>query len=263
MTHPNDAKIEPGEAEGQDEAGVLDGAEILGEPPDPMFGAGVERLSPFLEWSEEARAPVTTAGVDESSLLIQLLQAPGAVAERIRDPQRVQRVTLTAVATTAVCGALSSIVMTAAWGETRLVVLGGLVWVPVGMLGALAASIGPIYGAAVAHSVRMPIAQLVAVLSAAMAAASMILLALSAAPYMLWQLDSEWVGPLSVVGAFFGAALACGIRLPSLLLRLVHVPGDEDPKPGDRQRVMAFVRMAMLVLCFTYSLAGWAWFAAR
>jgi len=134
----------------------------------------------------------------------------------------------------------------------------------------LTAAVAPIYGAGVVHAVRVPLAQLVAVLAAAMAATVVLLVAASVAPYLLWQVDREWLGPLAVVGAFFLAAVAGGIRLRALLLRLAGVAPGSMPvelpagvERRDRVRLGAFVRNAMLLLVFTNALAGWAWYALR
>ncbi len=105
--------------------------ERLPEPPIE----GIEPLSPFLAWTDADREPLDTSGEPSSSLVIQLVQAPQAVVERLADPRRAQEVTLVSVAMIAVGGSITSLLMTSAWGEPSAVILQGLLMVPLAMRG--------------------------------------------------------------------------------------------------------------------------------
>lgn len=223
-----------------------------------------EAISPFLGWrDEDAQLPAVQAEPDRA-LLVQLLQHPDVVVERILDPARAQATTLGSLAVIAVCGGLAAAVMLAGWHHGAALLLDALM-VVLGLLGALVAALVPIYGAAILHTVRLPLGRLVALLCAAVATASIVLLAASVGPMVLWSLDPEWAGPLSIVGAFLLASAAGALRLRSLVGWLVwHSRGAEasarTPGPHlEDPRLRAFVRVAMLVLGFTNAVAGWAW----
>ena len=230
----------------------------------------LDTLSPFLSWEAE---PVEAPPVEEADaeLLFQLLRDPVAVVERALDPEQVQRVAQTAILVAIASGSLAAGLILSAWGEPwREVVLSALM-VPVGLLGALVASLFPIYGLSVLYQVRMPLSLLITLLSAATAGAAQLLLALSCVPFLLWQLDRDWAGPLSLVAVAVLSALACGSRLRALFAHLIGrsteagalkqgiplwVHTDDVPI-----RVAVFVRLSMFLLIFTNALASWAWMA--
>ncbi len=225
-----------------------------------------EALSPFLTWTEDdALLPALDDGPDRS-LLVQLLQHPEAVVERILDPAKAQATVLGSLAVTAACGGLGAVVMLSGWKDLPVLLLDASM-VVVGLLGAMVAALVPIYGAAILHTVRMPLRLLVALLCAAVATASIVLLAASVGPMVLWRLDPEWAGPLAIVAAFLLASAAGALRFRSLLGWLAWHSGDSassarQPSPRlEDHRLRAFVRVAMLVMGFTNAVAGWAWLA--
>ncbi len=227
-----------------------------------------EALSPFLPWRDEERCLPGERDDSSEPLVIQLLQSPDAILERITDPARVQDTVLSSIAIIAAAGALAALIMLSGWQGTRLELLLNAAMVSVGLLGALAATIVPVYGAGILHSARMPIGQLVAVLTTSVATASLLLVALAALPCLLWRLDPVWAGPLALVAAFFGAAAGCGLRFRAQLCGLMERALPEDAAaryaPDAQlatQRVQAFARIAMFLLGFTNALAGWAWLA--
>jgi hypothetical protein len=226
-----------------------------------------EPLSPFLGWAEDDELLPASGDAPDQALLVQLLQHPDAVVDRILDPQRVQATTTGSLAVTAACGGVAALVMLSGWKPLPWLLLdAGMV--VLGLLGALTASLLPIYGASILHTVRLPLGRLVALLCAAVATAAIVLLAASVAPMVLWRLDPEWAGPLGIVGSFLLASAAGALRFRSLLGWLAERSGVEaEParQPGPRlgdPRLRAFSRVAMLVLGFTHALAGWAWLAA-
>ncbi len=225
-----------------------------------------EPLSPFLGWSEDDALLPTSPDTPDQALLVQLLQHPDAVVDRILDPAKAQATTLGSLAVTAACGGLAAVVMLSGWKPFPVLLLdAGMV--VLGLLGALAASLVPIYGASIVHTVRLPLGRLVAMLCAAVATAAIVLLAASVAPMVLWRVDPEWAGPLAIVGSFLLASAAGALRFRSLLGWLAERSGVEaglDRQPGPRlgdPRLRAFARLAMLVLGFTHAVAGWAWLA--
>ena len=86
------------------------------------------------------------------------------------------------------------------------------------MLLALAASLGPIYAASILLAARVPLARLVAALLASAATGSLVLAGLAPPLYLMWRLDSEWAGPLTLCAAFLLSGLSAGARIHRLLL---------------------------------------------
>ncbi len=228
---------------------------------DTTFTARSEQLSPFLSWQAEDRCLSHTHDDGDDALIIQLMQSPGSVVDRILDPQRAQATVLSSVGITAAAGALASVIMLSAFDAPERTLALDAAMVAVGLLGALAASIAPAWGLGVLRSVRMPISQLVAILTTSVAAAALLLVAMSAAPAVLWRIDPVWAGPLALVGAFGVSAMGCALRFRSQLLLLAQHGSTEEPSEADRTRIKLFARNTMLVLAFTNTLAGWAWLA--
>ncbi len=229
----------------------------------PILPYRSEHLSPFLPWADEDRRLPSAKHDSDDALLVQLLQAPAAVVDRILDPARAQATVYSSVAIIAGASGLASLIMLSAWHDPHRMALLNALMVAAGSLGALAASIAPIWGLGVLRTVRMPLPQLVALLTSSVAAASLLLVALSAAPAVLWRLDPDWAGPLALVGAFGTAAIGCAVRFRTQLLLLAQRAGVEGAEAShtDRARIELFARNAMLVLAFTNTLAGWAWLA--
>lgn len=222
-----------------------------------------EHLSPFLGWEEDAGRLPGPQDEPEDALLVQLLQAPTAVVDRVLDPARAQSTVLASLGIIAGASGLAALIMLSGWEDAPRLRLVDAGLVALGMLGALAASIVPVWGLGVLRTVRMPFTQLVGLLTTSVAASSLLLVALAAAPAVLWRLDPEWAGPLAVVGAFIVAAFGCILRFRSqLLLVASRTLGEQaDNSPADLSRVKTFAHDAMLVLAFTNILAGWAWLA--
>ncbi len=230
---------------------------------NPTLPYRSEHLSPFLAWQEEDQRLPAVEEEREDALLVQLLQDPAAVVDRILDPARAQATVLGSVAIVAGAGALASAIMLSGWNDPQRILALDAFMVAAGLLGALAASIVPVWGLGVLRMVRMPMAQLVGLLTTSVAAASLLLVAMSAAPAVLWRLDSEWAGPLAIVGAFCVAACGGAMRFRSQLLLLATRTRGEQAlaNPVVKARIDVFARNAMLVLGFTNILAGWAWLA--
>ncbi len=232
---------------------------------DPTLPYRSEHLSPFLPWHADERRLDPARDDASDSLIVQLMQAPAAVVDRLLDPSQAQRTVLASLGSIAGAGAIASLIMLSGWDDPMRNRLLDALMVSAGLLGALAASIAPTWGLAVARTVRMPMAQLVAILTTSVASASLLLVALSAAPAVLWRIDAAWAGPLALVGAFVIAAAGCALRFRSQLLLLAERGGtagaSAHPHGADRVRIESFARGAMLVLAFTTTLSGWAWLA--
>ncbi|MGC4114623.1 MAG: hypothetical protein QM765_08435 [Myxococcales bacterium] len=226
---------------------------------------GTEALSPFVSWAAEDREAlpdelVTPAG--RTSLLVDLLRDPRAVAERLLDPARVPSLVLGSLGLIVVSTAFFVVITMIARGSHAFAlqaIQGAL-----NVLIAVAAALGPIYATSVLVSARMPMARLVATLLAASATGSLVLAGLAPVVYVLWKIDPFWAGNLSLVSAFGVAGLAGGARIHALLLTTAEAVtrsalGDPDASlaPYDAFRVGILARMALVILGFTTALAIW------
>lgn len=228
------------------------------------LGGHGEPITPFVAWASADRAPVRDALGGPTPLAIELLCDPPTIVQRLLDPSRVAGTVLGALvvmaAATAFFGATIAVVRDSP--ATEVATSAGLL--AFNALLALAAALGPIYATGVLVAARLPLSRLVAALVAAAASGAMILAALAPVPYGLFQVDPEWAGPLSVVGAFAIAAIASGRRLHQLLTLIAaavvsQVRGpDTELSDGERFRVGIVARMGMTFLAFTSALAMWA-----
>ncbi len=235
-------------------------APVVPPPPSPS-----EALSPFIGFDQGAHALPEALIVDEgrAPLVVDLLRDPDAVVERILDPEEVARTVIGAALLIPLCGAFFTIVAMSPWASAADIALGALL-APTNLLLAIATALGPAWGVSVIMAVRVPVARLVACMLASVAAASLLMLALSPLPYALWKMDDHWAGPLALFGVFCLAGVIAGRRLKALLLSCAdevvrRAAGDDEARmsEGDAFRVGVLARMAMVSLAFAGCLAVW------
>jgi len=229
--------------------------------------AATEPLSPFVPWSAEERAPLpeeALAPPEERQLLLELLRGPALVVERLLDPSRLQGLVVGSLGIITVCTSLFAATLSAAHPDGRLWVVPAAL-TSCNVLLSLAASLGPIYGASVLLAARVPVARLVATLLAAAATGSLLLAGLAPPMYLLWVLDSEWAGPLMVLGAFALSGWAAGARTYRLLREMAEgvtraALGDPEAKLSkeDAFRVGILARVSLMMVAFTSALGFWA-----
>jgi hypothetical protein len=211
-------------------------APVVPPPPSPS-----EALSPFIGFDQGAHALPEALIVDE-----------------------VARTVIGAALLIPLCGAFFTIVAMSPWASAADIALGALL-APTNLLLAIATALGPAWGVSVIMAVRVPVARLVACMLASVAAASLLMLALSPLPYALWKMDDHWAGPLALFGVFCLAGVIAGRRLKALLLSCAdevvrRAAGDDEARmsEGDAFRVGVLARMAMVSLAFAGCLAVWA-----
>lgn len=227
-------------------------------PSDALaHGAITERLSPFLPWTDAERQPLPASvlgGEIEPSLTVELLRDPSRIVERILDRARRMEVVLGALACIAGDGVFLSVVTGLAMGVPNLALASALVTADA--LIALAAALGPIYGVSILACARIPLAQLVAILLCASAAAMMLLAGLAPVVHVLWKLDPLWLGPGSLLVAFAASGILGGARVHRLMMSCAEQTAGVLTA-DDAARVSTVARIAMLLTAFTSGLAFW------
>jgi hypothetical protein len=225
-----------------------------------------EVLSPFIGYDPDASAlPEALLDIDgRVPLAVDLLRDPDAVVARILDPDEVASTVLGASLIIPLCGAFFTVVAMSPWADTTDMALGAVL-APTNLLLAIATALGPAWGVSVVMAVRVPLSRLVACMLASVAAASLLMLALSPLPYALWKVDDHWAGPLALFGVFCLAGLVAGRRLKTLLLccadevvRRSSADNNATMSSADAFRVGVLARMAMVSLAFAGCLAVWA-----
>ncbi|MFH1809300.1 MAG: hypothetical protein ABIJ09_11185 [Pseudomonadota bacterium] len=236
----------------------------------PAMPAGHEVISPFVARDHDADAllqALVAAEHDQvsSSLPVALLRDTAAIIDRLLDAQRLATTVLAALALIALGSSFASYLMLSSWMGARMALHAALA-VPLAALASVAATAGPIHAVSIQYGVRIPLARLIAVQLCATATGVLVLAALSPLPQLLWQLDVEWVGPLSMVAVFVVAGFTIGARMRVLLLEL----GDAVTRAGSEavdgmnhsqsSRVRVLARVALLLMSFAFVVSTWSWF---
>lgn len=254
-------------------------SEAVDHPPDDAgrrqlvlsveVRGGASAVTPPRDGAEPAPgAPREVAVVDpelerllsrqEPSLVRELLVDASAVGARLLRPdvraQTVSAVAAWLVFTAAVAGvALSSL--------TGSDPLRAAVLTPATLVVALLATLGPVAASAVLVGARVSWAMLTATLTAALAAAGFVLLALVPVSVALWRVDDAWAGPLTLVGSLGVAGFIAGRRARALLESLAAAAARQAGRPLSASgtfRVGVVARVALVQLAFTLSVALWA-----
>ena len=216
-----------------------------------------DRLSPFLAWNEEDRAPLPEAllAAPDDSLVVDLLNDPAAVVARLDAPLPLQRTVLASVTMVAAATAVLGLVVARATGPGATFATASLCVVDAFV--AMAAALGPIHATSILLAARIPLARLAAIQLAGAAAGSVAAAALAPVVHVLWALDRLWLGPLALFGTFLVGATVGGVRV----WRLMHLHADRVSGGtlgvDDAFRVGVVARVAMMMTALTSSLAFW------
>ena len=223
-----------------------------------------EPLTPFMPWAAEDRAapPEELFLPGRTSLLVDILREPRAVAARLLDPSRTLGLVLGSIALIVAGTAFFTAITSMARGSHHFTL--HAVVASLNVLMAVAAALGPIYATSILVSARMPMGRLVATLLSSSATGSLVLAGLAPVVYILWRFDPAWAGTLSLVSSFAVAGLAGGARLHRLLgttAEAVTRASLADPTAKlsdyDAFRVGLFARVSLMMLGFTTALAIW------
>lgn len=216
-----------------------------------------ETLSPFLVWTEADRRPIAEElDAREGAFVVDLLQDSERIAERLADPVRRQGAIVGAAGVIACAMPAFALVVGNALTVQNLPALAAVA--TANTLLALAAALGPTWGASVLFAARLPLARLVAILLCSAATGALVLGGLAPVVHVAWRLDPMWYGPGALFAAMLLAACVAGSRVYRLMLASAALASGGELEPGDRARVVRVAEWALLMIAFTSSLSLWA-----
>lgn len=223
-----------------------------------MSAPMLECVSPFVDSRDDGPTLSELLQRQAPSLLKDLLTNPAALAERMLDPVEAPRSMAQTlgllVATSAMTGGFLASVSTA--GILRAAAL-----LPVAVVLAVAAAMGPVAATALLAGARVPWQLLAAALTAAVTAGALTLIALVPIAVVLMRIDPIWAGPLAVTCSFLIAGAISGFRIHEVLKALATMvcARTGEPLAGERVgRIDLVGRVAMVQLAFTMSVAVWS-----
>jgi hypothetical protein len=217
-----------------------------------------EFVSPFIDATDSGPALTELLDRQPPSLLKELLTEPTAIAERMLDPAQAAR----AMGQTSVmligASALTGGLLASLSGAN---ILQAAFLLPVALVLSIGAAMGPVAGTAVMAGARIPWQLLAAALTTAVTAGALTMVALVPVAVVLWRINSEWAGPLSVVSAFIISGYVSGRRIRTMLDSLARIVCERTSTPVEGEaveRIKLVGRVALVQLSFTMSLAVWA-----
>ena len=222
----------------------------------------IEPLSPFVPFDPADRESIPEeliAGAEQQSLVLDLLQSPESVLERVLDPARVRGTILTALMVTGGGYGLFGAATRAHTGTLEALRAGALTGAGVAI--AVAAVLAPIYGTSLLLAARLPVSRLISLLLAAVATGALVLAPLAPVVALAIGFDALWMGPIALCTAFAIAALAAAARLKTLLEGLAEEiarASGTSLRPSDRERAGMLARIGMMLLGVCGALALWA-----
>ena len=233
-------------------------------PPPPAASASFrtpsESVSPFIAWPEDETegSLEELVGSQSPSVFHELLSSPEAIAARLAGPEPrkvIELCLLVLVSACAFSGALLGMTL-------RDPVFKAALLIPLSLLIALVAALGPIAAVAIVLGVRVPWARLAGTLAAAMASGALATAAVTPIAVVLHRLDAQWAGPLAVILSFSVAGVVAGKRTRDLLLLLASAAMKEarraELEEDELERVKMLARISTMIVAFTTALAIWA-----
>lgn len=218
----------------------------------------LECVSPFVDSRDDGPALADLLQRQPPSLLKELLTNPGAIAERMLDPAEAPKSMAQTLALLVATASLTGGFLASLSGGT---VLRAAALLPVAIVLAVGAAMGPVAATALIAGARLPWQLLAAALTAAVTAGVLTMVALVPVAVVLMRFDAEWAGPLAIVGAFVVAGIVSGLRIHAVLRALARVVCERtgEPLAGERVgRINLVGRVAFVQLAFTMSLAVWS-----
>jgi hypothetical protein len=211
----------------------------------------MEPLSPFISWTPEDRAPIAEELLTpppRPTLAGDLLRSPRVVIQRVNEAADLQPIILRAIgwiaAGAAIFAALTSV------HHPLMQVVRVMAIVVAGSLAAVAATLGPVYGASLLASARLPFARLVVILLAAAAMGTVLLAACSPLLHVLWLQRSFRSGPVGTGAAFLLGGIAAGQRIFGFLEAQAALTSGGCLSREDAARVGIVARLALVLLAF-------------
>lgn len=217
-----------------------------------------EILSPFVAGVEDGPALTELLTRQQPSLFKDLLTDARAVADRMLDPSQAAAAMSRTLGLLVVGAAIAGAFLASLSGTD---VLRATFLMPLAIVLALGAAMGPVAATAVMAGARMPWNLLAAALTSAVTAGVLTLLALIPFAVVAMRIDAHWAGPLTIVGTFGVAGVVAGRRIRTMLGALAAGVSDRSgtAMAGEVVERIALVgRVALVQLAFTMSIALWS-----
>ncbi|MDP3234039.1 MAG: hypothetical protein Q8S33_08425 [Myxococcales bacterium] len=224
---------------------------VVAELPTIEFG------SPFAPSLDEGVPLDDLLETQPRSLLRELLSDPRSLAERLLDGR---------AATTMVDTALTLIGASALAGAALGAATNGsaarsMALLPVALVLAVVAALGPVAASAVMVGARLPWRLLAGALTMATARGAMVLCASAPLSVLGMRADAEWLGPLMIVFSFGLAGLSSGRLIRKLMEQSALVAWERtgaELGPERMERVAIVGRVGLVQLAFTLTIAVWS-----
>lgn len=226
-------------------------------PEETVRRPAIELGSPFAPALDEGVPLDDLLETQPRSLLRELLSDPRALAERLLDGRAAT--TMVDTATTLI---VSSAVAGAALGSaTNGSMPRAMVLLPVALVLAVIAALGPVAASAVMVGARIPWRLLAGALTMATARGAMVLCASAPLSVLGMRADAIWLGPLMIVASFGLAGLSSGRLLRRMMEQAALVAWERSGAslgPERMERVALVGRVGLVQLAFTLTIAVWS-----
>lgn len=224
----------------------------------------LDRRSPAVEWGTPFE-PSHDDGLtlddllvaQPTSLLREMLNDPRALSERLLDGRAAKTMTDTAL-TLLVSSALAGAALGTSTGGSAL---RSMALLPVALVLAVVAALGPVAASAVMVGARVPWALLAGALTMATTRGAMVLCAAAPLSVLAMRVDDEWAGPLVILTSFAVSGLLAGRLIRTMLEQSALVLWERAGSSlgGERlERVALVGRVGLVQLAFTLSIAVWS-----
>lgn len=224
---------------------------VVAEPATIEFG------SPFAPALDEGVPLDDLLETQPRSLLRELLSDPRALAERLLDGRAAATMvdtSLTLIGASVLAGAALGVATNGSAARS-------LVLLPVALVLAVVAALGPVAASALMVGARLPWRLLAGALTMATARGAMVLCASAPLSVLGMRADSEWLGPLMIVFSFGLAGLSSGRLLRRLMEQAALVAWERSGAalgPERMERVAIVGRVGLVQLAFTLTIAVWS-----
>lgn len=213
--------------------------------------------TPFVASLDDGVALDDLLVAQPTSLLREMLNDPRALAERLLDGRAGKTMTDTALTLVVTSGLAGAALGTATGGSA----LRSMALLPVALVLAVIAALGPVAASAVMVGARVPWSLLAGALTMATTRGAMVLCASAPLAVLAMRVDSEWAGPLVILTSFAVSGLLSGRLIRSMLEQAALVVWQRAGSSlgGERlERVALVGRVGLVQLAFTLSIAVWS-----
>ncbi len=217
----------------------------------------VEWGTPFVPSHDDGLTLDDLLVAQPTSLLREMLNDPRALAERLLDGRAAKTMTDTAL-TLLVSSAVAGAALGTATGGSAV---RSMALLPIALVLAVVAALGPVAASAVMVGARVPWALLAGALTMATTRGAMVLCASAPLSVLAMRVDDEWAGPLVILTSFAVSGLLAGRLIRTMLEQSALVLWERAGSSlgGERlERVALVGRVGLVQLAFTLSIAVWS-----